>query len=108
MMGDTIRSKFRPARAVLATVKAEAPRPPAVPRRARMLALAHYIERAIERGEVGSYGEVARGLGISRPRLTQIMDLLLLSPAVQERMLFSNVSLRDLKRAVGEAEWGRQ
>ena len=66
------------------------------------------IERSIERGEVASYGEVARALGISRPRMSQVMDLLLLSPAVQERVLFSNVSLRDLKWAVGEPEWGRQ
>ena len=57
---------------------------------------------------MASYGEVARRLGVSRPRLTQIMDLLQLS--VQERVLFGgpNVSLRDLKRAVAEPEWWGQ
>jgi hypothetical protein len=32
---------------------------------ARQLALAHWIERAVEDGRAGSYGEVARALGLN-------------------------------------------
>jgi alkylated DNA nucleotide flippase Atl1 len=108
-----------PARAVLASVKpgAGAPAPAArphgrarAPRLARQLALAHWIERAIESGEVASYGAVARALGLTQPRVTQVMGLLLLSPAIQERVLMGEAGFgsRDLARAAREAEWGRQ
>jgi hypothetical protein len=68
MSGATVRGKFRPAQAVLA--KPEARDPPGAARRrsradrkARQLALAYAIERAIEAGEYRSYGEVARAWG---------------------------------------------
>jgi alkylated DNA nucleotide flippase Atl1 len=117
--GGTIRAKFRPSRAVLASVqKAEAGAPvPRKPRRraradrlARQLALAHRIERAVESGEVASYGAVARALGLTQPRVTQVMGLLMLSPAVQERVLLggAGMGIREAARAAREAEWGRQ
>ena len=107
----TIRGKFRPSRAVLAKAKVEAEEPPAVvrvrngaDRRARRLALAYRIERAIEAGEFRSYGEVARALGITQPRVSQVMGLLLLPSAVQERVLLGEAGIRGLV-AAGEAEW---
>jgi len=114
---STVRAKFRPARAVLASVKAEAGkpaprvRPRARPERlARQLALAYWIERAIEAGEVASYGDVARRLGLTQPRVTQIMGLLLLPPDVQERVLLgvAGVRVRAAVRAAREAEWAAQ
>ena len=111
---STIRAKFRPARALMATVIPEAhsaaPVRARMDRRARMLALAHHIDRLIEVGEVASYGEVARVLGLTQPRLSQIMGMLLLSPAIQERVLLGGpgVGARDLQRAAREAEWESQ
>jgi len=111
----TVRGKFRPARAVLAKAKVEATEPPAAvrarsraDRRARQLALAYKIERAIEAGEVTSYGEVARALGISQPRVSQVMGLLLLPPEIQEGVLLGGegVGIRELLR--GGRQSGRR
>jgi predicted XRE-type DNA-binding protein len=97
--GATVRGKFRPARAVVAKPAAtdppgEARRRSRAERRARQLALAYAIERAIEAGEFASYGDVARALGVTQPRVSQVMNLLLLSPAVQEQMLVGCGSAR--------------
>ena len=58
----------------------EAP-PPAPVRRpahvARMLALAHHLQRAIDRGLVPDRATVACRLGLTRARVTQLIDLLL-------------------------------
>ncbi len=113
----TIRGKFRPSRALLASVKPEAGEPvPAPPKRvrserlARQLALAHLIERSIEAGQVASYGAVARALGLTQPRVTQIMGLLLLSPAVQERALLADAGfgIRAAMRAARDVDWKAQ
>jgi hypothetical protein len=52
-----------------------------------MLVLAHLIQRAIDRGELADQAEAARRLGVTRARLTQLLDLTLLGPDVQERVL---------------------
>lgn len=54
------------------------------------LVLAHQIEQALAEGRAKSYGEVARQLLISQPRLTQIMMMLKLVPKIQEQILLSN------------------
>src|SRR5450759_215481 len=51
------------------------------------LALAHQIQRAIDRGEIRDQAEAARRLGLTRARLTQILDLTLLAPDIQEEIL---------------------
>jgi len=67
-----------------------APEPVRRPARvAIMLALAHKIQNAIDRGAVQDRAEVARRLGLSRARLTQLIDLTLLAPDIQERILFA-------------------
>ncbi|MCC7386342.1 MAG: hypothetical protein IT384_31155 [Deltaproteobacteria bacterium] len=53
-----------------------------------MLALAHKIQEAIERGQIRDQADVARRLGFTRARLTHLLDLLLLAPDLQERILF--------------------
>lgn len=60
---------------------------PPVPRKARQLALAYYIERAIESGLIKDYADAARKIGVTRARLTQIMDLLGMTVAEQGRLL---------------------
>jgi hypothetical protein len=70
--------------------------PPVVPEPVRrparvaiMLALAHKIQQAIDRGAVRDRAEVARRLGLTRARVTQLLNLTLLAPDVQERILFA-------------------
>jgi len=66
------------------------PPPPTVRRPAhvaRMLALAHHIQGAIDDGRVADRAAVARGLGLTRARVTQLLDLLLLAPDVQDEVL---------------------
>ena len=52
------------------------------------LALAHKLQQAIDEGCIEDRAEVARMLGVTRARVTQIMNLLLLPVAEQERVLF--------------------
>ena len=58
-----------------------------LPRLTRLLALAHRWNRSIEEGVIADYTEIARIIGLSRARVTQIMDLLYLAPEIQERIL---------------------
>ena len=52
------------------------------------LALAHMIQKAIDRGEIRDQADAAQKLDLTRARLTQIMNLTLLSPQLQEQILF--------------------
>jgi hypothetical protein len=61
-----------------------APRPA---RLAIMLALAHKIQEAIDRGRIKNRAEASRRLGVTRVRVTQILNLTLLAPAIQEELL---------------------
>ena len=87
-----------------------APQPQPVSRAARMLALAHHVERLVEAGELGGYAEAARVLGITRARVTQIMNLLLLAPEIQEAILTGRLRAgeRSLRRVVREPVWAQQ
>ncbi len=87
-----------------------------VPRVARLLALAHKIDRMVRDGEIADYAEAARRLGLTRARVSQITNLLLLAPAVQEAILElppvtdgrDPVSERQLRAIVTEPEWTGQ
>jgi hypothetical protein len=72
-----LRSPRRPAREPL--------RRPALA--ARMLALAHHIEAAIEDGRFGSAADVARELGLSRNRVATLLCLTSIAPSIQEQIL---------------------
>lgn len=58
-----------------------------LPRLTRLLALAHRWNNLIEDGAVANYAEIAKLMGLSRARVTQIMDLLYLAPEIQEEIL---------------------
>lgn len=45
-----------------------------VPTEARLLALAYAVEAAVEDGRFRSVAEVARALGLTRARLSQVMQ----------------------------------
>jgi hypothetical protein len=64
------------------------PPPEPVPRIARLMALAIHFDRQIRAGVFASYSDIARLSALSRNRVSQVMDLLNLPPAVQERLLF--------------------
>ncbi len=66
-----------------------------VSRAARMLALAHYVERLVEQGTVASYADAARQLGVSRARMSQILNLLNLPPRLQEGLLLGDLHLSE-------------
>jgi hypothetical protein len=67
------------------------PAPPAPVRRparvAFMLALAHKLQQAIDRGQLRDQADAARRLGFNRARITQLFDLTLLAPGIQEQIL---------------------
>ena len=54
---------------------------------AKRLALAHRIAEDIEVGLYADQADVARRHGLTRARLTQLMNLLLLAPDIQEEVL---------------------
>lgn len=99
----------------------EAPVAPAIPavaaeQRAHPLALrmAMAIEcrRLIETGGIAHAAELARMVGVTRARMTQILNLTLLAPDVQERLLGlgqdHRVDLRRVSRAAGCLLWTEQ
>ena len=64
-----------------------APLGPRPARAAIMLALAHKLQRMLDAGRVRTMADLADMLGVTRARVTQIMDLALLPVALQERVL---------------------
>ena len=53
-----------------------------------MLALALRFERLVDEGSIRTYRELAEVGHVSRPRLSQIMQLAQLAPEIQEQVLF--------------------
>ena len=87
-----------------------------LPRITRLMALAIHFDGLIQSGVVTNYAELARLGNVTRARVTQIMNLLMLAPAIQEELLFlprleqgrGEVCLRDLQRVAGECHWQKQ
>ena len=84
------------------------PKPPS--RVARLIALAHYIEGLIHHSTLKSYVEASKTLGVSRARLTQVMNLQYLSPEIQEGLLLGNLRLseRDVRSIASLLLWEDQ
>jgi hypothetical protein len=59
-----------------------------VPRVSRLMALALRFEELLRQGVVADYAALARLGHVSRARISQIMNLLVLSPDIQEALLF--------------------
>jgi hypothetical protein len=64
------------------------PLPQPVPHSARLLALALRCEQLVRAGQIRNYAELARLAHVSRARVSQILSLLNLAPAIQEEILF--------------------
>src|ERR1700675_1107837 len=58
-----------------------------LPRITRLMALAVRFEELLRRGTAKDYADLARLGGVSRARITQVMNLRNLAPALQERIL---------------------
>jgi hypothetical protein len=87
-----------------------------VPRVARLMALALKFEGLVRDGAVKDYAELARLGHVTRARLTQVMNLTLLAPDIQEALLFlppvvrgrDPLVLRDLQPIAMTLGWNKQ
>ena len=86
--------------------------PERIPRVARVLALAHHWQGLIRSGAVRDQADLARLVGVSRARVTQVMSLLWLAPDIQEAILHGQLSGTGIERALrslaAETSWGQQ
>ncbi len=87
-----------------------------VPRVSRLMALAIKYDDLVRTGAVADYAELARLGQVTRARITQIMNLRLLAPDIQEQLLFlprvdrgdDPLVLRHLQSISAVADWGKQ
>ncbi len=87
-----------------------------VPRVVRLLALAHWIDGMVRNGELDDLAEAARQLNLTRARVTQITNLLLLVPEIQEAILDlplvikgrDSITERQLRPIAAEPDWNKQ
>jgi len=87
-----------------------------IPRISRLLALAHHIQGLLDTGQVQSLAQVARLGHVTRARMTQTMDLLLLAPDIQEKIIFlppitagrDPVTERGIRRILAESSFAKQ
>lgn len=90
--------------------------PGRVPRVTRLMALAIRFDRLIRDGEIADYAELARLGHVTRARITQIMNLLMLAPDIQEEILFlprveqghDPIHLRQLQAIALIPDWRKQ
>lgn len=118
--GVIVRAPYFCRRGRAVAVAREPIEPPRKPgprplRVARMLALAHEIVRCVEEGAFADLADAARALGFTRARITQLVDLTLLAPEIQEEILFAvaadgrdPVSERSLRALVQARRWSEQ
>ncbi len=87
-----------------------------VPRISKLMALAIRYDQMLNEGVVQSQTELAELLHVSQPRMTQIMNLLHLSPEIQEEILMlplrysgkDELFERDLRGLVQLTSWDNQ
>src|SRR5262249_50668165 len=93
-----------------------APQPGRAPRVVRLMALAIRLDGLVRSGAVADYAELARLGHVTRARISQIMNLLLLAPDIQEALLFlpkiesgkAPILLFQLQPIAATADWKKQ
>jgi hypothetical protein len=84
----------------------------AVPRIARLMALAIRFEGMLRDETIQDYAELARLGRVTRARITQIMKLRHLAPDIQEQILFlpplKGLNERNLRPIVSRIDWSEQ
>jgi hypothetical protein len=86
---------------------------PRIPRITRLMALAIKFQQMIDCGEVRDYADLARLGYVTRARITQIMNLLLLSPTLQQNLIEAEEQLfrvteSQLRHIVAAVDWSEQ
>jgi hypothetical protein len=88
---------------------------PAVARPGSGLAQAHDIEARVQASEFRDYADIARHHGLTRARLPQVMNLLLLAPDIQAEVLALRfppgrepVTERHLRQVLRSPVWAEQ
>ncbi len=87
-----------------------------LPRISRLMALAVRFDQLIRDREIADYAEIARLGHVTRARVTQIMNLLHLAPAIQEAILDlprveagpDPFTERDLRSITAVIDWRKQ
>jgi hypothetical protein len=87
-----------------------------LPRVTKLLALAHRMDGLLQDGIAADYAHLARLGRVTRARITQIMNLLLLAPDLQEELLLwepvvagrDPFVLKQLQPIAAEPDWKRQ
>ena len=110
-----LRYRFHPLRSRNRTA-ATSPVGMALPRIARLMALAIKLDDLRHQYPDLAASELARRGRVSRSRITQIFNLRNLAPDIQERLLWlppqapgrEVVSEKSLRRLAGECDWERQ
>jgi hypothetical protein len=90
--------------------------PGRVPRVTRLMALAIKLDGLVRQRVAPDYAALARVGHVSRARMTQIMNLLLLAPDIQEQLLFlphtprgrDPIHLRQLQAIALLPDWNEQ
>ena len=90
--------------------------PGRLPRVARWMALAIHCDGLLRDGVIASYRDLAELGNVSRPRVTQVMNLLYLAPDIQAALLDlprtasarDPVLLRDLQPIAATLDWRKQ
>ena len=84
----------------------------AIPRIARLMALAIRFDGLLRAETFRDYAELARLGRVTRARMTQIMKLLDLAPDIQEQILFlprlTGLNERNLRPIVSRIDWNEQ
>lgn len=109
VVGQLFRVRRGKEKRFVAAQPEEPARRPA--RVALQLARAHRIQRAIESGEVKDQAEAARLLGLTRARVSQLLDLTRLAPDIQESLLTAEatgLTERALRSVSGIEDWNGQ
>ena len=115
-MGGAVRPPWAPRGRPGETDAPDSPPGERIPRVARVLALAHHWRGLIRSGTVRDQADLARLIGVSRARVTQVMNLLWLAPDIQRQVLTllctaegrDRLNQRDLMALAAEARWPEQ
>ena len=102
----------------VAAAKEEQPQvtPGRIPRISRLMAVAIRLERLLLTGVVSDIMELARLGHVTQPRMSQILNLTLLAPDIQEELLFlprvtsgkPTIHEKMLRRITTEIDWEKQ
>lgn len=114
-------ARHRGHRGKLELQQGEAPPEPdsdagAVPRIAKLMALAIRFDGLVRRGDVADFAEIAALGHVTRARVSQIVNLMNLAPDIQEAILFHEpvrgerdaIPERQLRAIAGESDWDAQ